>query len=104
MLYRVFPEHSYPTSGRITIPHLSTKIRIDDVKIALQRFVEIWSVHMGPMDFKKSAWTAILEYCDIRDAGRALADIRHSGVRIHDSLVREVEADAGVQVYPPQTA
>ena len=87
VLFRLFPPHSYPTLGRITIPDLSTKIRIDDVKCVMQQFGEIWSLHMGPMNFRNSSWTAILEYCDIRDAGRAYVAISQHQVLIQNEAI-----------------
>ena len=42
--------------GLITIPDLSTKIRIDDVKCVMQQFGRR-SLHMGPMNFRNSSWT-----------------------------------------------
>jgi hypothetical protein len=102
VLSRVFPAHAYPTSGCITIPDLSTKIRIDDVKRKMQQFGEIWSLHMGPMNFRNSSWTAIVEYCDIRDAGRAYVAISQRRVSIGTEIVlgsAEIRQVAGGDIH-----
>ena len=42
---------------------------------------------MGPMNVRNSSWTAILEYCDIRDAGRAYVAISQRRVSIQTKLI-----------------
>ena len=51
---------------------------------------------MGPMNFRNSSWTAILEYCDIRDAGRAyLAISQHVLIQNKPLLLQLRLADGG---------
>ena len=79
VLHRVFPTHQFPISGRVTLTNLSTKMKIDSVRAIMSSYGQVWKCHMGPINYHSNTttWTAILEYCDIRDAGRAYTSVTH---------------------------